>query len=452
MILSRRTFLGGASATLWIAPPLGSAAAPAPADNDFRDLTAGPASAQIAGPPARPTSALGYQGATPGPLLRFRHGETVKVRLVNKTDEPTTLHWHGMRIANSMAGIGDLTQPPVLPGASFDYRFVPPDAGFASYRPHAGASSAGQVGRGLYGPIIVEEAAPPPVDLDAVVAVQDWALDGEGQYAATATGEGRIGKVLAANGAPAPLSLSPRPGARVRLRLVNAAVARVMIIAIEGLKPTIIAIDGQPSEPFEPLRNSFPMGPGARFELMFDMPQEAGAEVRFILRGGEASPIASEPDRPLVLFRTAGAPIPARPPFAGLKANPLLPTEIALDRSRRIDIAITGAGASLAFNAAALTAPWPAKPLFSVSRGSPVTLGLNNKTNAIQIIRWTGHVARQLHPLDDGWEPYWRDSAFIAPGQTVHVAFVADNPGRWPIESADLDRQAAGGRTYFEVI
>jgi FtsP/CotA-like multicopper oxidase with cupredoxin domain len=99
-----------------------------------------------------------------------------------------------------------------------------------------------------------------------------------------------------------------------------------------------------------------------------------------------------------------------------------------------------------------LTAPWPEKPLFKAHKGAPVTLGLINNTSSTEAIRWGGHVARLLHALDDGWEPYWRDSALLAPGQTVHIAFVADNPGRWPIESAIFERQSAGARSFFEVV
>jgi FtsP/CotA-like multicopper oxidase with cupredoxin domain len=236
----------------------------------------------------------------------------------------------------------------------------------------------------------------------------------------------------------------------VRVRLLNAATARIMIVAVEGVKPTIVAIDGQPSEPFEPLRNLMPIGPGARFELIFDMPAEVGSMVRFVLRGGEAAPSPAEPDRPLVVFKATGAPATPRPHFAGFPPNPLLPKEIDLAQAQRADFALSG-GPPFQVNGATAKGPWPEKPLLKVRKGAPVTLGLINKTTNPQAIRWGGHVARLLHALDDGWEPYWRDSVLLTPGQTVHVAFVADNPGRWPIESAILDCQAAGGRGFFEV-
>jgi FtsP/CotA-like multicopper oxidase with cupredoxin domain len=141
MALARRTFLSaGLAAAAWVWRQAPARAANEPADG-FRVIEAGPASAQLAPAPAAPVQALGYGDATPGPLLRLRLGETLKVRLVNRLTEPTTLHWRGLRIANAMAGIGDLTQKPVAPGGSYDYAITPPDAGFAWYGPHGGVAT-----------------------------------------------------------------------------------------------------------------------------------------------------------------------------------------------------------------------------------------------------------------------------------------------------------------------
>ena len=69
-----------------------------------------------------------YDGILPGPVLRVRQGEEVLVRLANELPVPTTAHWHGVRLANAMDGTA-LTQAPIVPGGSFDYRFAPPDPG-----------------------------------------------------------------------------------------------------------------------------------------------------------------------------------------------------------------------------------------------------------------------------------------------------------------------------------
>ena len=94
---------------------------------------------------------------------------------------------------------------------------------------------------------------------------------------------------------------------------------------------------------------------------------------------------------------------------------------------------------------------WSAKPAYLLPRGAPTVFALANKTAFVQALRLWGHVARLLHSMDDGWEPYWRDTVLIQPGRTAHVAFVADNPGRWPLESAIPEHRAAGVGAWFQV-
>ena len=288
------------------------------------------------------------------------------------------------------------------------------------------STDAGQQGRGLFGPIIVEEAIKPDVDLDTAIVLFDWNVDANGEIKddfadpAIARGSGRRGGLIFANGAAAPLKLSARPGARVRLRLGNAATARLATIAIEGAKTLIVAVDGQPGEPFEPLLNQFPMGPGARFELMFDLPREPSAGVRFVLRGE-----AGEADRPFVAIAAEGEPANPRSEPPRLAANPRLPAEIALEAARRCDFAITGGGsAPFAVNGATFV-DWSAKPAYALTRGQPAVFALANKTAVVQALRLWGHVARLLHSMDDGWEPYWRDTILIQPGRSAHIAFDA---------------------------
>src|SRR5271166_5805791 len=452
MNLTRRALLrGGFAAVAWGLGPL-RAETPAPGPDGFLAFEAAPSRLPLVPPPADPAATLAYSGATPGPLLRLKRGEALKLRLVNKLGEPTALSFSGLRPPNASAGYGGLTQPRLAPGASADIRFAPPDAGFNLYLPHAGLTDASQQGRGLFGPIIVDEAEKPDADQDVAIVLSDWSLDERGEIKddfadpLLARGGGRKGSLVFANGAPAPLKLAARPGARIRLRLGNAATARLTNVGIEGGKTLIVAVDGQPSEPFEPLRNQFPMGPGARFELMIDMPREAGATVGLALKGESATA-----DQPLVTIRTDGEPVAARAEAARLPANPLLPAEIALEVSHRTDIAITGGGAApFALNGATFV-DWTPKPAFVLPRGAPSVFAIANKTAVVQAMRLGGHVARLLHSMDDGWEPYWRDTILIQPGRTAHIAFVADNPGKWPIESAIPEHRAAGARAWFQV-
>ncbi len=245
----------------------------------------------------------------PGRLLRLRKGEELKLRLVNRLDEGTTLSFPGLRAANAAAGIGGLTQPLVAPGAELDIRFTPPDSGFNLYCPDAGGATARQIGSGLFGPIVVEEARPPAADLEAVVVLADWRLDEKGQIeddfsdASVARAAGRLGALVTASAAPAPLTLTAAPGARVRLRLANAATARVMSIGVDrrqtadrrGRRPAERAVRAAAQR----------LSHGARRALRADVRHAARGR-----RGGRASSCAAakrraipgEVDRPMVVF------------------------------------------------------------------------------------------------------------------------------------------------------
>jgi FtsP/CotA-like multicopper oxidase with cupredoxin domain len=453
MTPSRRAVLGGGlAAAAWRLSREARAASPASAADGFLSFEAAPARLQLAPPPAEPAATYAYAGAIPGPLLKLRQGEELKLKFLNKLAEPTALSFPGLRAANAGAGVGGLTGARLKPGAGAEIRFVAPDPGFNLYLPHAGLTDAEQQGRGLFGPIIVEEAVKPDVDLDAAIVLSDWNVDTNGQikddFADAAIGRrsGRKGGLVFANSVAAPLKLDGKPGERVRLRIGNAATARLATVAIEGAKTLIVAVDGQPSEPFEPLLNQFPMGPGARFELMFDLPRDRGAGVHLVLRGE-----AGEADRPFMAIATDGEPVAARSAPPRLPANPLLPAEIALEAARRCDFTVTGGSSGpFAINGATFV-DWSAKPAFALPRGAPTVFALANKTAVVQALRLWGHVARLLHSMDDGWEPYWRDTILIQPGRTADIAFVADNPGKWPFESAIPEHRAAGVATWFQV-
>src|SRR5215469_7680199 len=139
-------------------------------------LTANPSTVNLAGN-GHPDTAV---WTVPGPEIRVRQGEPIRVVVENKLDEATTVHWHGIRLPNAMDGVPGLTQKPIHPGESFTYEFTPPDAGTFWYHPHA--DTLQQLGRGLAGSLIVEEPEPVPgIDRDLLWFIEDWRLDAKGQ-------------------------------------------------------------------------------------------------------------------------------------------------------------------------------------------------------------------------------------------------------------------------------
>ncbi|MDE2579775.1 MAG: multicopper oxidase family protein [Hyphomicrobiales bacterium] len=445
---TRRAFLGGVSASL-VALPLR-----AQGDVPQRLLEARAAALRIAPGGDADTACLTYDGVIPGPLLRAKQGEDVLLRLVNKLDQPTSLHWHGLRAQNAADGVAGLTQAPVAPGASFDYRFKAQDAGLFLYQPCGVANVVEQRARGMAGVLIVDEANPPEVDNDLLLVFQDWGLDSKGGFSgafadpAAAAGAGRIGDHITVNAKAAPLTQRLAPGARARLRLVNACAARIMIFTFEGATPKCFAIDGQACDPFELVRNTVPVAPGARFELMLDMPAEEGAQVRLGVWNGAGAAL-----RPVAAFKAQGARVKERGPFAGVAANAHLPPEIKLDRAKKTELSIEppeAPGGRWTFNGE--PRGFSGKPLFSVKRGAALSFGFANKSEAALSLHIHGHAMRLLHDLDDGWEPYWRNSVIVPKGARKHVALLADTPGKWALRCDIADHEQAGLATWFEVV
>ncbi len=452
MPLTRRALL--ASALLLSVP-----ARARPGEPTVLDLR--PGKLRLASPPAPETEVWTINGAVPGPVLRVKQGDDVFARLINNLNQPTALHWQGVRIANAMDGVAGLTQAPVAPGERMDIRFIAPDAGTYWYRPSAFPHAAEQKARGIYGVLIVDGPDDPPVDQEFLAIIDDWRLDDEAQLqppllgAPDVTGNGRIGPLVTVNSQAIPQVVTARPGARLRLRILNACSARLMGLGFEGLRPLVVGIDGQSCEPFEPARLTLPSGPGSRFDVIVDLPPDSAAEPALLLRSNGLPGDASEgPARKLISFKLAGAPMPARQPVLS-KQNPVLPPVIKLQNARRLDLTIQKSDSAdlrktWTFNGIASHGA-DATALFKARRGQPVTLGFINKTRVDHTVHVHGHALRVLHLLDDGWEPYWRDSVIVPAGATVRVAFLADNPGKWLIESTILDHAMSGLAAWFEV-
>lgn len=453
-ILSRRGLL--ACGTLVLASPRQPNAqkTPTSAQKEPFFLEAGRADIRIRAEPKPLTAAWTYNGASPGPVIRAKQGDEVAIRLMNKLEEPTSIHWQGGRIPNALDGAAGLTQQPLAVGQSADIRFTARDAGTWLYQPCLPGRMAAQVDRGLYGLLIVEERQPPTVDKDLVVVIDDWRLNEDGSVAlssAPALGDPpRLGNVLTINGAPKTTEATIPTGGRARLRVVNASAARILSLKFAGGPASIVAIDGQPSSTaFQPKGSIVIMTPGGRIDLMVDLPGDAGQE--FTL-SAQLSPEASVP---LAVLKSAGERRPALPPVAPLPGNEM-PDRLDLARAQRVDLTIEGGpaegGKQTAWTLNKRTGPiFSGKPLFAAKRGTTMVASFHNRTAIPQAMRIHGHHGRLLFALDDGWDPFWVDTTLVQPGRSARLAFVADNPGKWALRSAMADLFDAGLGGWFEV-
>jgi FtsP/CotA-like multicopper oxidase with cupredoxin domain len=405
--VSRRWFIGAGAAIACSGLPLRARAQTG--GDGFRLLHAR----------ALQTTGLGYDGIVPGPVLRVRRGEELRVRLVNDLAAPTSVHWHGIRLPNAMDGVPQLTQSAAAPGASFDYRFRPPDAGTFWYH----ASIAGQTDQGLGGVLIVDETQPVDVDRDIALVLT--------------TAPAADGPPVLVNGSRRP-DIAVRTGERVRLRIINATTARGLFLKLEGHAVRVMAIDGQPAEPFLARDSRVGLGPGNRVDLFIDATGDPGT-IAQLLAGPLTGTSAEQPIARLVYERGGAPRIGRRSEPVPLPPNPLL-QNIDLRNSLKAELLLA--------NAKPLDPGGP--PLFTVKRGRAVTLAIRNTSGHPHVMHLHGHSARVLDRLDDGWKPFWMDTLVVG-DQIERIAFVADNPGKWLLACAMLERQDAGTAAWFAV-
>src|SRR5579862_3598313 len=174
-------------------------------DGESLALSAGLIRRSLAG---RTSTAYGFNGRSPGPLIRMTQGSTIVVNFTNDLDQPTSIHWHGVRLDNRSDGTPHVTQELVPPGGRFRYVVHAPDAGIYWYHPHQREDA--QQNLGLYGNLLVEaKAAPRTGDAtrEEFLVLGDALLDADGAPvpygvdAATHALMGRFGNVLLVNGA-----------------------------------------------------------------------------------------------------------------------------------------------------------------------------------------------------------------------------------------------------------
>ena len=405
-------------------------------------LRAEPVKAQILPEGDGVTDMLGFNGSTPGPVLRSRQGDTLAVRFDNATDEGSSVHWHGIRLENAMDGVPGMTQPLVAPGESFEYSFRTPDAG--TYWYHSHNRSWEQVAKGLYGPLIVEETNPPQVDHDIIVMLDDWRIEETGALVggfgsmhdfAHAGRMGNYAKIL-------PSQDSVRLGDRIRLRLINTATARVFPIRIEGLDGQVVALDGMPLAKPRDLED-FQIAPAQRIDLMGDVIDVIN--FLFILRDDiyEMGSLKVEGENQA----PASSPIKALPP-----ANVARPADTP-DQSLSLKMeggAMGGrhAGDDIwAFNG---VSGLKDAPFARFQRGETALFNLINDTSFPHGIHLHGHHFYEVN--DDGSLGDLRDTSLVERGASQKIAVVFDNPGKWLLHCHMLGHQASGMKTWVEVV
>jgi FtsP/CotA-like multicopper oxidase with cupredoxin domain len=456
MQFSRRRFLG-VLGSVGLAPRF---AVGAPTADGFQILRAEARDVELLGSPGGKTQTWQFT-EDKFTLLRARQGEEFKVRIINALDREIWFHWFGIRGPSEMMTVN------VQPGEAnaVDCVFSPPDAGTFWFGPLTDASRLRDMG--LYGMLVVEEKSFEPTLFDVPLVIDDWQLDSDGQIAQgfgnleAAVGAGRIGNWFTVNGSYRPHFTLPADKP-CRLRILNTANTRALNFQLKGADPLLVARDGQPLSPRHTGILDLILAPGQRLDLVLDVGNDTSSIVLDLFE-----------DSVEICYLDRHGP----PGTSALAENFALPTNpistnLDMEKARTVPVVIAGGtkgglksakfnnevldirallekGIAWAINAAA--GPGSA-PIGDFAKGETVILEIDNRTAFEQPLHIHGHVWQLIEAAGSRRENQpWTDTTVVASQQNQKLAFVADNPGLWALQSLVAERVDSGLIASFQV-
>jgi FtsP/CotA-like multicopper oxidase with cupredoxin domain len=399
--------------------------------------------------PGRPTRAWGYDGQVPGPVLEADVGDVLEVRLTNRLAEPTTIHWHGLRLPAPMDGT-DMVQQPVAPGETFTYRFALPDAGTFWYHSHS--NERVQMERGLYGALVVRGADEPRMDAERVLVLDDVALDRAGQVRPPGwwieQHDGRQGSTRLVNGRREP-ELTMAAGQVERWRIVNAASARYVRLSLGGRPFTLIGTDGglltEPVTLTEVL-----LAPSDRVELAVG-PFAEGETLRVeSLPYDRKSTNSQRKAEPFATLRVG----PARPSVAEIPARlrdiePLVTGPITPTREVHLGFKLSATrGVDFVVNREAHHRDQPVRvgelQVWDIVNDTMMDHPFHLHGFFFQVVSVNGEPPAFLS---------WEDTVNVPPKGRVRIAWLPDDrPGEWMYHCHIVEHHASGMMGHFAVV
>lgn len=403
--------------------------------------------------PGKTIKAWGFNEQVPGPTLKANAGDTLVIRVVNHLNEPTMIHWHGLRIPASMDGTG-ATQEPIEPGKSFEYRFVVPDAGTFWYHSHFNETV--QLERGMYGALIVEENSDPVItDGEKVFMIDDMKLTPDNSFKQPGwflprmeeRHDGRQGNTLLINGKENPF-VDIYAGQTERWRFINSSSARYFVLSLDGKEFKIIGTDGGLLEHPRTVSEVL-LAPGERIDIA------AGPFTE-----GDTFPIESRPyNRGTILkaklqkFATVRVgnekSSVAEIPESLRKIEPLAGQDAEITRRIKLsEKASMKHGADFFINDDVHVNDQPVMvgdlQIWEVTNASMMDHPFHLHGFFFQVIEKNGRPSEYIA---------WKDTVNLTPKSKIKIAWMPDNrPGTWMYHCHILEHHAAGMMATFDVI
>ncbi len=402
--------------------------------------------------PGKIIKAWGFNNQVPGPVIQAEKGDTVVVKLKNKLTEPTTIHWHGIRLPAPMDGT-DAVQKPVQPGEEFEYRFVVPDAGTFWYHSHTNETK--QMERGLYGALIVKEENDPVVDDEKVLMIDDMKLDTDNEFTKPDWSvprlrerhDGREGSTLLINGKENSV-IKMSAGQIERWRIINSSSARYFFLHLQGKTFQLIGTDGGLLEAPQTLSEIL-ITPGERIDIALGNFKE-----------GENFSIESLPYNRRISVK------PKLNTFASVQVGESSPSNAFIPEKLREIIPLTPQNTGVTRKIKFSVGPSLKNGLnFLINNDmhvndKPVKVGelqvweINNSSLMdhpfhlhgffFQVLEVNGKVPEYIS---------WKDTINLPPRSKTKIAWIPDDrPGTWMYHCHILEHHEAGMMAHFNVV
>lgn len=394
-----------------------------------------------------------FNGQVPGPTIRVRKGNELRVKVKNSLPEPTTIHWHGVRVPNRMDGT-EMVQKPIEPGATFVYDYVLKDEGTYWYHPHV--KSSPQVGFGLYGALIVEPELPDGLPEDLPIVLSDLSVDKDEKLApgneSGGFGDffGREGKYVLVNGRVS-AKVTMRSGLGQRWRFVNAARARYFSLAFPGLEVHRIGGDGGRMEKSIKIQNTL-LVPGERAEFFVVATGAAGSVTNVENKSYDRFHAGASPGTSTPLFQvsvSADAAVSKEVPPAKLVTIPRIDVSSLKERPFEFSQVPLNAPTGFGINGKQMKdlEPFVAQrntdELWTVTNASGMDHPFHLHGFFFQVVKFNGVAPPVLE---------WKDTINLIPKDTMQIAVQFDNrPGMWMFHCHILDHADAGMMAMLNV-
>jgi FtsP/CotA-like multicopper oxidase with cupredoxin domain len=393
--------------------------------------------------PGHKTPMWTYNGMVPGPMLKAKVGDRIIVHFKNSLPEATTIHWHGLRISNAMDGAPGITQDLIQPGAEFRYEYTVPDAGTFWYHPHN--DSANQVGRGLYGALVVEDPKDPAVfGDDLVLLLSDVSLDEQGQPLPPDNGGnfgdlfGREGTVLLVNGKVRP-TLTVRNGKQQRWRIINATRSRYYNIRLRNHRFMRLGGDGGLAARSEDVYNLI-VTPGERQDAVFTPADAPGSHrvLQWMPTDRGYGSVFNRAAVPIMNIDTV-ADEPVKPEPIPERLRTIEPLDLSNAFQTTLELTINvGERVEMGINGVPY---WKSTPLQGLV-GQTQIWRLVNNTAFAHPFHLHGYF---FQVLDDQRVPEWKDTVDVPANSEVSIAMKFDaRPGVWMLHCHILDHAEVG--------